>query len=776
MARSCLVGINGRNEHTFTAADYNVIRTAKIEHIKMMTVVEVPVFRELKKTNPDLDIVTRLYDDRINKGGHPSPQQFAERMIPLMKNLQPYCLKFEVHNEPNHLDRIEGWGKEEADARDFNAWFLQVYDLLKAQCPWASLGFPGLAVPNNHRDLEWLDICRDAVNRADWLGAHCYWQTPPNDPTNANNHLADFWGLRFKSYHQKYPDKIIELTEVGNSNVQGGFPTEEKMFARQYTEYLTELFKYPYLNSAAFFILSSPDPQWEGFSWWARDGRPHEVVFAVRDMARPQRVPARATAITPPPPIAVPGGPPPPLPPLETIAPPPAEELVAPPPPPPPLTPTLEPAPSPGTVPSPLSPPPTLGGGLENQLQQQNAQLQGQLQQLQQERAQLQSYLEQWQNTYNQLYAQAQQYQNQANQLYGQLQPLQAQNNQLRQSLEQTQNAYNQLLNQQQQLQTAYNSQLQNLQRQWSSQLQEQQRQLQTAYASELQKWQTAYNTQLQEQRRQLESTYQTQLQTLQTAYANELQKWQGEINRLTQEAQRLQSQNDLLNNEIRFLKSQPPSGSSFSSTTLPTFPTGQPGGTSWSGSFSFGGGGSSFSSGSSGSTPSPGQPPPIQNIIAQLKRDPAQSSPTRALTQIDKIIVHHTGLPASVGADKIAEYRVSQGWPDIGYHYFITGDGQIQQTTELTTVVRQANTPQLNQTGVGVFFAGEFNTAPPTSAQIKAGAQLIGWLLRQLGVSLQAVYGHKDLEQPTPRNSPGSQWDTGAVWRDQLLREVRTL
>ncbi len=74
-------------------------------------------------------------------------------MIPVMADLKPYCTKFHIHNEPNHRDRYEGWSPTDDDARDFNAWFLDVYRRLKEAHPWASIGFPGLALPHfGHRD------------------------------------------------------------------------------------------------------------------------------------------------------------------------------------------------------------------------------------------------------------------------------------------------------------------------------------------------------------------------------------------------------------------------------------------------------------------------------------------------------------------------------------------------------------------------------------------------------------------------------------------------
>jgi hypothetical protein len=101
-------------------------------------------------------------------------------MIPVMANLKPYCTKFHVCNEPNHVERYEGWGPTDDDARSFNAWFQETYRRLKDAHPWASIGFPGLALgEHSHRERTWLKLCRPAVEMADWLGVHCYWQTPP---------------------------------------------------------------------------------------------------------------------------------------------------------------------------------------------------------------------------------------------------------------------------------------------------------------------------------------------------------------------------------------------------------------------------------------------------------------------------------------------------------------------------------------------------------------------------------------------------------------------
>ncbi len=285
--RTCRVGLHGRNYESFDEVDYQIVREAHIETLKMMSQTHPDVFKRLKSENPDIEFIVRLWDDRMGVDHHPAPEQFVERMLPIMERLRPFATKFEIHNEPNHLKRYEGWGQEDADARNFSQWYQQVFKLLKQRCPWSLLGFPGLAIP--HRDLEWVEICRPAVEMSDFLGVHCYWQTTPQEP---RNHLADFWGLRFKYYHDKFPGKVIDLLEVGNSNAQSGLPIADAEVAQQYVEYFQELFKYPYLNSASPFIMSSPDTTWDSFAWRKVSGEVKPVVAAMRDMPRPPLKPA----------------------------------------------------------------------------------------------------------------------------------------------------------------------------------------------------------------------------------------------------------------------------------------------------------------------------------------------------------------------------------------------------------------------------------------------------------------------------------------------------
>jgi regulator of replication initiation timing len=308
--RSARVGVHGRNDYwqcRFEESDYQLIREARIEHVKMMISDQaarlevlrnaIGVYKRLREINPDMDFVVRLFDAEVRDGRHPTPQVFASRFAPIMNGLHeecPYVVKFEVLNEPNHPGGLGGWGPEADKARDFSGWFLETYELLKVACPWASLGFPGLAIPHGDfpdKDLGWAKACRPAVERADWLGVHCYWQNPTY---TERNHLHPDWGLRFNAYHEEFPDKIIEITEFGNSNGQSGFAIDPAKIAQEYVEYYQGLFSHHYINSAASFIMSSSDAVWgnQGFTWRKENGEFWPVVRLVGGMERPPLVTA----------------------------------------------------------------------------------------------------------------------------------------------------------------------------------------------------------------------------------------------------------------------------------------------------------------------------------------------------------------------------------------------------------------------------------------------------------------------------------------------------
>ncbi len=169
---------------------------------------------------------------------------------------------------------------------------------------------------------------------------------------------------------------------------------------------------------------------------------------------------------------------------------------------------------------------------------------------------------------------------------------------------------------------------------------------------------------------------------------------------------------------------------------------------------------------------------PPINYIADRLPRHPTLRYDRRSRNEITHIAVHHTAAPPHIGPRRIAELHVSEdpsrnkeAWPGIGYHFFIHADGTIDQTNDLETV--SYHVYRNNHYSLGVVFAGSFmNGVAPTPAQVRAGAHLIAWLMQELGIPQENVWGHKEY----PENvtvCPGSEWREGKRWRELLFHNI---
>jgi hypothetical protein len=184
--------------------------------------------------------------------------------------------------------------------------------------------------------------------------------------------------------------------------------------------------------------------------------------------------------------------------------------------------------------------------------------------------------------------------------------------------------------------------------------------------------------------------------------------------------------------------------------------------------------------------TPAPASPPPqqqpqarriaapqIEDVTQLLVRNPAAPMPQRAVGQINRIVIHHTAAPPTIGVDVIAKFQVNQrGYGAVSYHFFVGATGATLQTNPLTAVTTQTS-EEVNPGAIGIGFAGNFTDAPPPPAQIEAGARLIAWLLQQLRLPLAAVVGQKEL---IATQSPGIQWDSGANWGEQLRQRIQAI
>jgi len=113
-------------------------------------------------------------------------------------------------------------------------------------------------------------------------------------------------------------------------------------------------------------------------------------------------------------------------------------------------------------------------------------------------------------------------------------------------------------------------------------------------------------------------------------------------------------------------------------------------------------------------------------------------------LKKVDKIICHH---PAHMSWDinDIHKYhRDSNGWSGIGYNYFVTFDGRIQEGRGRNQGAHTLGS--WNGKSLGVCFQGDFSKQLMTDEQVDSGAELIASLIRNEGLTINDVVGHGDL------------------------------
>lgn len=165
---------------------------------------------------------------------------------------------------------------------------------------------------------------------------------------------------------------------------------------------------------------------------------------------------------------------------------------------------------------------------------------------------------------------------------------------------------------------------------------------------------------------------------------------------------------------------------------------------------------------------------PDMVELVDKLPKHPTNRYPTRPLSAITHIAIHHSAAPANVPPERIAQYHVNNPehqWPGIGYHFYIGPDGTIYHTQDLS--LASYHVYQNNDYTVGVCVAGDFTEVIPTPAQIQATARLVAWLMQEFNIPLGNVWGHKEF----PKNMtacPGKQWLEGQKWKQILFEQIQ--
>ncbi len=173
---------------------------------------------------------------------------------------------------------------------------------------------------------------------------------------------------------------------------------------------------------------------------------------------------------------------------------------------------------------------------------------------------------------------------------------------------------------------------------------------------------------------------------------------------------------------------------------------------------------------------------PVIHDVMTELPQHPSQRWPTRDVTDIHRLVLHHTSSDPMATPQELAQQAVEQKKPGLPYHFLVTGDGRIYQTQPLSRIVQQnmgsSINKKVNADSIAIALAGDFRKrrdVEPADVQRKAAADLIAWLIseQRLGsIVTQILFGRSELGEHVV--SPGDQWMDGIRWKDKLLADIQ--
>ena len=114
----------------------------------------------------------------------------------------------------------------------------------------------------------------------------------------------------------------------------------------------------------------------------------------------------------------------------------------------------------------------------------------------------------------------------------------------------------------------------------------------------------------------------------------------------------------------------------------------------------------------------------------------------TRSKTE--QIILHHSGVTVLQSVETIHNYhKNTNGWSGIGYHFYVRKDGNIYRGRPENTV--GAHCQGENYNSIGICFEGNFEKEKMSIEQVKAGHELVMYLLDKYSLVKGNVKKHND-------------------------------
>ena len=120
--------------------------------------------------------------------------------------------------------------------------------------------------------------------------------------------------------------------------------------------------------------------------------------------------------------------------------------------------------------------------------------------------------------------------------------------------------------------------------------------------------------------------------------------------------------------------------------------------------------------------------------------------TPLARRSETTRIILHHAAA-ASCTAEDVHRWHLANGWSGIGYHYFVSKDGEITRGRPLWAV--GAHAEGSNRVSVGICFEGNFQLEEEMpAAQRQAGRALVAALRERYPAAL-VFKGRQVIFQP---------------------------
>jgi hypothetical protein len=136
------------------------------------------------------------------------------------------------------------------------------------------------------------------------------------------------------------------------------------------------------------------------------------------------------------------------------------------------------------------------------------------------------------------------------------------------------------------------------------------------------------------------------------------------------------------------------------------------------------------------------------------INPDPKRVYHHRNINRIKNLVLHCDDIVDSANPtiQSIANYDIGpnhispRGCPGFTYHFFITADGQINYTQDAKVVTWHVGNWNTSSLGVCIRYRATHNPDAPNQAMLASSIRLFTLLCLDLGLSPNAVVGHREL------------------------------